>query len=141
MALLVAIFNFKPSAFVAPPHSGHLSIVIEEVKSDEGNILVSLHHISGAFPGDHTKALKNERIVAKKGQVRLVLKDVPYGTYAVSVLHDKNSNNKMDLSLFNIPKESFGFSNDAIGFMSPPSFNDASFIFSENNQSITIHLR
>ncbi|MFN3468971.1 MAG: DUF2141 domain-containing protein [Novosphingobium sp.] len=54
----------------------------------------------------------------------LVLRDVPPGRYAIVLLHDENSNKKMDKALF-LPKEGFGFSRDAPVKMAPPKFDAA----------------
>jgi uncharacterized protein (DUF2141 family) len=49
------------------------------------------------------------------------------GTYAVSVLHDVNSNGDLDTNFLGIPKEPLGFSNGAKPKMGPPSFDAAKF--------------
>jgi uncharacterized protein (DUF2141 family) len=43
---------------------------------------------------------------------------------------DVNRNNKMDMNFISIPKEQYGFSNDASGNFGPPSFAEASFTVS-----------
>lgn len=53
--------------------------------------------------------------------------DLPSGTYAVKVYHDIDGNGEMKKNWIGIPKEPFGFSNDAKGKMGPPSFENASF--------------
>lgn len=53
--------------------------------------------------------------------------ELPYGNYAIAVYHDKNTNGKLDTNLLGIPKESYGFSNDARGRFGPASWEDASF--------------
>ena len=47
------------------------------------------------------------------------------GMYAISVLHDENSNKDMDQSKIGIPKEGYGFSNNASISLGPPSFQKA----------------
>ncbi len=56
----------------------------------------------------------------------LVIRDVMPGRYAIVLLHDENGNKKMDKALF-LPKEGFGFSNDAPVKMSAPKFDAAAF--------------
>ena len=51
--------------------------------------------------------------------------DLPSGNYAVGIFHDVNGNNRLDTNLFGVPKEQYGFSNDASGRFGPPSFDDA----------------
>ena len=56
--------------------------------------------------------------------------ELPNGTYAIGIFVDANYNNEMDRNLFGVPKEQYGFSNDAKGSFGPPSFKDASFTVS-----------
>ena len=48
-------------------------------------------------------------------------------TYAVGLYLDVNGNNRMDKNFLGMPKEQYGFSNNAKGRFGPPSFEDASF--------------
>jgi len=50
---------------------------------------------------------------------------VPPGRYAAVVIHDENSNMKLDRNFFGIPKEGFGFSNNPRVRFSAPSFQSA----------------
>ena len=53
--------------------------------------------------------------------------EVAPGTYAIGIFHDANLNNRLDNYFFGVPREQYGFSNNARGFMGPPSFDDAAF--------------
>ena len=53
--------------------------------------------------------------------------ELPPGTYAIGIVHDANLNNRLDNYFFGVPREQYGFSNNARGFMGPPSFEDAAF--------------
>lgn len=54
-------------------------------------------------------------------------KDVPFGFYGIAVFHDENENEDLDFSFLGFPIEDYGFSNDAEGFLGPPSWKDAEF--------------
>jgi uncharacterized protein (DUF2141 family) len=43
-------------------------------------------------------------------------------------MHDVNKNGELDKNALGIPKEGFGFSNDAAGTFGPPGFDKAKFI-------------
>ena len=58
---------------------------------------------------------------------RVTFEGVPFGTYALKVFHDENDNGKLDTNFVGMPKEAFGFSNDAMGRFGPPDFDAASF--------------
>ena len=53
--------------------------------------------------------------------------ELPPGTYAIGIFHDANLNNRLDNYFFGVPREQYGFSNNARGFMGPPSFENAAF--------------
>ena len=65
--------------------------------------------------------------------------ELPPGTYAIGIFHDANLNNRLDNYFFGVPREQYGFSNNARGFMGPPSFEDAAFSL-EGKTEISISL-
>lgn len=62
------------------------------------------------------------------------------GKYAVAVYHDENGNRKLDRNFTGIPREEYGFSNDARGVMSAPDFKDQLFEH-KGDTVIRIHLK
>ncbi len=61
-----------------------------------------------------------------EGFATVVFTDVPPGTYAISLFHDKNGNKTMDFEANGMPKESYGVSNNNMS-MGPPQWSDAKF--------------
>ena len=53
---------------------------------------------------------------------------IPHGEYAISLFIDSNGNKKIDKNFLGIPKEQYGFSNNVIGRMSAPTFDQAKFL-------------
>ena len=53
--------------------------------------------------------------------------NLPEGIYAIALFVDTNKNLKIDKNFLGIPKEQFGFSNNAMGKLSAPSFSEAKF--------------
>ncbi|MDV7400114.1 DUF2141 domain-containing protein, partial [Arthrospira platensis SPKY1] len=86
-----------------------------------------------------------EKVVAQKvveiqsTQVVVTL-ELPKGAYAVSAFHDINNNGKLDTNPFGIPKEPYGFSNNARGIFGPPSLADQ-LIQLEGKKNIVIGLK
>jgi uncharacterized protein (DUF2141 family) len=64
----------------------------------------------------------------------------PAGSYAPVVLHDENMNGKLDTNWLGVPKEGYGFSNDARASVGAPSFDDASFVYHGATLELTISL-
>lgn len=66
---------------------------------------------------------------------------LPFGEYAIAVYHDKNENGKIDTNFLGIPKEDYGFSNDARGRFGPASWQDSKFIVEDNFYSTSIKIK
>ncbi len=131
---VVLIFSIVASAF-SQQHS--LTVVIRNVKETKGKIAVALFNSENDFT---KKGWKGEITTAIAGEVQVTFNDIPNGEYAISVMHDANENNELDSNAFGIPKEGFGFSNDAMGMFGPPSFEKAKFNFSGQSK-VTINLK
>ena len=52
----------------------------------------------------------------------------------MATYHDQNNNGILDSNFLGIPKEAFGFSNDARGIVGAPDYDKAKIIFIQKNQ-------
>ena len=53
----------------------------------------------------------------------IAIKDLKPGKYAFKFFHDENNDEKLNTNFMGIPKEGYGFSNNAKGKFGPPSFD------------------
>lgn len=95
--------------------------------SQGGNISAGLYSSADGWTKPGSEVLGIAKKVDGRGQVDLVIKDIPAGTYAIAIMHDANSNDQMDTNFIGIPKEGYTFSNSVFGRLGPPAFSDASF--------------
>jgi len=116
-----------------------LNVEIVGVASDSGDVHVALYNDPDGFPKSQGMLIEEE-VPIKNGVALATFNELTAGRYAIAIYHDENSSNKFDQGLFGIPLEDFGFSNDAIVFLSPPDFEDAAFDVPENGAKIRIHL-
>ncbi|WNJ20292.1 DUF2141 domain-containing protein [Pontibacter sp. G13] len=121
--------------------SGTLIVKVKGFKSSEGRVGYSLFNTDKGFPSDSEKAMMAEFTGISDGTATIRVDDLAFGTYAISVFHDKNTNGELDTNFIGIPKESVGASNDASGTFGPPKFKDAKFDFTESGQEIVINLQ
>lgn len=91
------------------------------------------------FPSDDKfyRGLVSE---AAGDRLSVIIADLPPGKYAVAVYVDDNRNGKQDKNFLGVPKEIYGFSNDARGMFGPPDFAAAAFDIGENAVTKPIHL-
>lgn len=70
----------------------------------------------------------------------MIFKDLPHGTFAVSVLHDENGNGKMDKNFVGMPKEGYSASNNPKKKRRAPTFDEAKFSLTSAEQTVEIAL-
>jgi uncharacterized protein (DUF2141 family) len=107
----------------------HLTVHIAGLKTNKGSLLAGIYNTEKSFLKE---PLKSNVIKIRNKKSMIIFKNIPKGTYAVSFVHDENDNKKMDTNFFGIPKETYGCSNNAKGFMGPPKYEDAKFQLTEN---------
>ena len=117
--LLLAFFSV---AFYA--QNSDLTINISEISSDKGQLIVKLYNAKETF---RKIIFKKETLTISNGKASVIIEDLPEGDYAFAILHDENSNGKIDFNGIHFPIEDVAASNNAKGFMGPPNWEDAMF--------------
>ncbi|MGI9552006.1 MAG: DUF2141 domain-containing protein [Aurantibacter sp.] len=111
-----------------------VTVTIENVLSDDGTILGSLHSQDTFMKGP---GVNNAIAPAKAGEVTLTFENVEPGTYAIMVMHDANDNNQMDMEPSGMPKESYATSGE-MNLYGPPTFEGAKFEVAGEDQEFRI---
>ncbi|HSG67111.1 MAG TPA: DUF2141 domain-containing protein [Bacteroidales bacterium] len=112
------------------PGYGQLRITVNNIHPLEGEIYVAIYDHPEQYM-DEEAAVFRKIVPAESESETIVFTAVPDGKYAVAIFQDLNGNGMLDLKLAGIPKEPFGFSNDARGKTGPPKFDQASFDFAD----------
>jgi len=104
-----------------------------------GTLMLAIYNNAEAFEGSVIKEKRSEVGVFKGLELYLEPKDsmrlsieIPDGEYAIAFFIDANGNKKLDKNFLGIPKEQFGFSNNAMGTLSAPTFEQAKFTVAGN---------
>lgn len=113
-----------------------ITVKVDNIKSDIGHLLLSLHHEDTFMKGEGIQHTKSE---IKDGKVTATFTNVAPGTYAILALHDANDNGKMDYEPNGMPSESYGTSNNIMS-AGPPSFDDTKFEVADKDLEIIITL-
>ena len=115
----------------------NITVKITNLDGNAGKVYVALFNSETTFL---EKKYKSTISTIKDSNCEVVFENVPNGVYAISLFHDKNDNNKMDSNFLGIPKEDYGCSNNAKGFMGPPKWKEAKFKIQNNSVIQTIKL-
>jgi uncharacterized protein (DUF2141 family) len=130
-ALTGAILLLACSALAQgqPPQENQIRVEIVGLRNDKGQALCALFSSADDFPKKADKAVARTTAVISNRHAVCDFPGVAPGTYAISVIHDENSNGKLDTNFIGIPREGVGASNDAKGHFGPPKFDAAAFHF------------
>lgn len=144
-----------------PPCSHYLFAVVIMLSAsnalgaaDRGDLLIRFHGFDnnhgefGAyivnrpeqFLAPRPRVVRKLRRAIANEQVTWLIRDLPFGHYAIASFHDENNNNRYDLNALGIPVEAYGFSNNVRGRFSAPDFEDARFVFNRSGQTLEIEV-
>ena len=129
-----------PAATVAAPASSTLVVEVEGLKDEKGKLHASLYASEEGFPTKPEKALRHVDVPIVAGKARVVFEGLTPGGYAVAAYHDENGDGKLDTGFLGIPTEGLASSNDAKGFMGPPSFEKARVEIGPGQTRIVLHV-
>ncbi len=135
----VALVAALPILGGAAPVSTDVSALVTGLRSEKGQILGCMTRRPDAFPGC-TNDPEAKRLIVPATMPRLSFGHVAEGRYAIALIHDENGNGKLDKRLM-IPREGFGFSQDAPVMMGPPRFDRAAFPVGETGEHLKIKMR
>ena len=118
---------------------GSLTLVVPGLASNEGKIIIALFDSAEGFEKDGAFVRSAFVEPENRGAV-WTFGDLPFGEYAVRLFHDENGNEKLDTNWVGIPKERYGFSNDARGKFGPPGYEAAKFRFDSDGMTLQVKL-
>jgi uncharacterized protein (DUF2141 family) len=131
-----------PSLTAQTKDTATLTVRVIGARNTKGMIGVTLFQNAQGFPDDTSKAMRQQSVEIDPNTMsaQVTFKDVPQGTFAVSVLHDENGNGKMDKNFVGMPKEGYGASNNPKKKKRAPTFDETKFALNASAQTIEITL-
>ena len=130
-----------PPLGVAQSPCTAIHVKILGIRNSTGTIACALFESPAGFPTKFLRSAINIMVIKiRDTQARCDFENIAPGTYALAVIHDENTNGKLDASWRGIPTEGYGFSNDADASRGAPSFSKASFPYEGQDLEMTISL-
>lgn len=106
--------------------AAELTVDVSGLRGTSGQIGRALFRQAKGFPSD-TRGTAQQWVAVSGPRAACVFTDIAPGTYAVSVVHDLNGNQRVDATLFGIPREPWGVSKNVVPSLRAPSFDEARF--------------
>jgi uncharacterized protein (DUF2141 family) len=111
------------------------------IRNSTGTVACALFESAAGFPIEFLHSATNVMVIkVRRSQARCDFEDIPPGTYALAVIHDENMNGVLDTNALGMPREGYGFSNDATAWFGAPSFQAASFAYDGRSVDLTLKL-
>jgi uncharacterized protein (DUF2141 family) len=136
--LIAAIAPLFCCAIAQAASANDLKVSIAGLKNQRGQICLSVFANGQGFPNNGNAAIRAQ--CTKASNPSITFKNLKPGNYAIAIVHDANSNNRLDTNPLGIPTEGFGFSRDPQILTGPPKFGDSAFNVQGSTQ-IRINLR
>ena len=141
VALFAVLVFANLPAFAQSSSCPGIHVTVLNIKNSTGTVDCALFDSSVGFPIEVLRSATNVMVIKiRDTQARCDFLDIPPGTYALAVIHDENMNGELDTNWLGVPKEGYGFSNDAKAMLGPPSFSAASFRYDGQDMELTISL-
>ena len=123
MKRIITLILLISSTLLQAQHT--LTINIDGLKNDKGQAIVSLLDSEGKMI-----TYKKEKIV--DGKSSLIFENLKPGTYGFKYCHDENNDGNINYNFLGMPKEGFGYSNNAKVKMKEPPFSKTTFEINGN---------
>ena len=141
LAVLV-LAHFPAVALAQSSSCPGIHVQILDIRNSTGTVDCALFDAPEGFPIEVLRSATSVMVIkVRHTQARCDFADIPPGTYALAVIHDENSNGRLDTNWLGIPMEGYGFSTDVKGSLGAPSFAAASFAYDGRNLGMTIRLQ
>jgi len=123
LIVFLILWLFAPMMIV-----GQISLTVEigQLRNNNGKLLLELNN-------DKEAVIKGFSETITDGKCILVITELKPGKYAFKYFHDEDNDEKINTNFMGIPKEGYGFSNNAKGTFGPPSFDKMVFEISKSN--------
>jgi uncharacterized protein (DUF2141 family) len=103
---------------------GKVEVTVKNIQELKGTIRMAVYSGEDNFM---QKELTSKDVKVTGKEVVVVFENVKAGEYAISTYHDVDNNKELNTGFMGIPKEPYGFSNDARGTFGPPTYEKAKF--------------
>lgn len=112
--------------------SGTIHLTVQHIQTAQGSIKIAFFDSEANFLEDD-KAIQTRSVPVKNTEdLAISFTSLPYGTYTIAIFHDVNDNGKLDTNFMGVPKEPYGFSNNARSKWGPPKYEVARFELQES---------
>jgi uncharacterized protein (DUF2141 family) len=140
LLLLTAVINLTALQEAKAVSKSSLTVTIDGLKSQRGQVCLSLFSGGRGFPSSSTSAVSARCVKVENTPLTVKFDNLKVGNYAIAVFHDANGDGTLNRNPFGIPTEEFGFSQNPKILTGAPKFGDSAFLVVGPETNIQIKL-
>jgi len=141
-ALVACLLAAGPSAAQgAAGDEVTLVVRVDGFADDQGAAGIAVWNGAAGFPEGIEHALATTYVPIVGGAAQARFGPLPDGTYAVTVYHDRDGDQRFDKNWLGMPREAWGVSNNVRPRLRAPRFDEASLEFQAGERDVTIHVK
>jgi len=132
-----ALFTSAQNAQQRDDRSGDLTVIVNGLKDDQGTVKIGLFNTAASW-NDKEEKYMGAILPIKCRKATWIIRNVPYGQYAIKFFHDKNNDDELNMNGLGMPVEAYGFYKSGFSKFIPPNYEKAKFLFESPNRLIQI---
>lgn len=121
-----------------PAVAADLSVRVNGGIPETGQVLAALFASESGWM--KTPVVEQIMPIGHDGGAQILFSNLTPGSYGLSIIYDEDADGELDLNILGIPKEGFGFSNNARASFGPPKWRKVRFEVSDPSTSINVRL-
>ena len=119
-----------------------LKVIVKGFDAPTGSVRVAVFDSKKEFPyGKHVAEAMIDVNGIPTNQAVSTTFNLSTGRYVVAIIHDRNNNGKMDMTMICIPTERYGFSQNPGFTLGAPSFDKVAIDLKQEGTEITVILK
>lgn len=131
----------SPACNAADPNQVRLQISVSGMHSAKGNVTITIYPDESSHFLDGKYKLARQILPVTLPVTHACFAFTAPGYYAVALFHDENDNHHFDTTLFGVPAEGYGFSNNPRLYFGPPDLKRVRFSAHSGDNPLAIRVK
>lgn len=127
LSLAIAIASLGWASIGVAQSPAKLTVVVEGISRQKGQVCFRVYDKEQGFPQSAAGVVESGCTNVTAATIATEFYGLKPGTYAVTIFHDENEDQKLNTNFLGIPREGFGISNNPPIKIGAPKFKSASF--------------
>ncbi|CAB5499239.1 hypothetical protein BTHERMOSOX_333 [Bathymodiolus thermophilus thioautotrophic gill symbiont] len=122
-------------------YATNIEVNVSNIKPIAGKLFIALDTKDTYNKDDKSNSVFSVKKNISSFSHKITIHNVNPGTYALSVFHDIDNDDKLSTNFFGVPNEGYGFSNNVVGNFGKPTFKETSFVIDDKQETVNFNVK